>query len=351
MKDLIKSAAEYQANFNRRSAGFPFPKIEYVGTWENKTKGLLPKVTASMPICNQEKNIQEILHSFFTNINIETNLIIVLDSCTDGTEEKVMEFLQSERCHEKKISNVVIYRTKNDIFESSCDNFVFSITETPFFLSIQADNFLNDSTFISRGIEAMLKYPDLSGVSARGVVPFDHPRRNPHQKSWVRQTLNLPSRIFPKIFTVNFLGPFSPKLSFFGDVSKPPQSYLWFSAKAARCVFLGESIVRGPILWRSDHLALCNGFNDIAYFLGWDDYDVCYRLLKNFGLRVGYLPSTSYSLINTGTNSFPRSAETQMEYERRKSLADRNPGSISKFWDLRALNNNDSICKWEKRPF
>jgi hypothetical protein len=257
----------YQANFISRSGGFPFPEIQYLGTWEYNSSGIEPTVTASMPICNQEKNIQSILYSLFSSVNIETILILVLDACTDKTENQVRNFLESEQSQNTKICEVVIYRTATDIFESSCDNFAFSLTKTPFFLTIQADNFLNDQTFLSRSIEAMKQFSDLSGVSARGVVPFDHPRKKPHKESRIRQALNMPSRIFPRVFKFSFLGPFNSKLGFFGDVSKPPQSHLIFSSKAARCVFLGESIVRGPILWRSQHLALCNGFDDVAYFL------------------------------------------------------------------------------------
>jgi GT2 family glycosyltransferase len=210
---------------------------------------------------------------------------------------------------------------------------------------------LNDSTYLTRAIQALEHFPDLSGLSARGVVPFDHPRRIPHRNSRTRQLINLPSKFFPKVFSIRFLGPFGSKYSFFGDVSTPPYTRLWFSKKALRYVFVGESVVRGPILWRTSHLKLCNGFNDVGYFLGWDDYDLCYRLFNEYNLRTGYLASSAYSLINTGTNSFLRSSQTQIEYERREYLATLHQGSISEYWNLREFHHLELESNWERRKF
>jgi hypothetical protein len=351
MSKFLKFAAEYRRDFIVRSGGYDFPEIDYIGTWENTSHDLSPLITASMPICNQEGLIQDVLKSFFLYAQTPTQLVLCLDACRDGTEGQVKDFLDSVNPSETKVIQVVMFRTNVDIFESSSDNFILSLTETPYFLTIQADNFLNDPSFLPRAIQAMELFPDISGLSARGVVPFDHPRRRPHRESRLRQVINLPSRFFPKFFRIKYLGPFGSRYNFFGDISTPPHSKLAFSSKASRCAYLGEVVVRGPILWKSQDLKKCNGFNDIAYFLGWDDYDLCYRLFKDHKLRVGFLPSSSYSLVNTGTNSFPRSTETQLEYDRRERLASENIGAIDDFWNLRDDSEIEIECDWERRYF
>jgi GT2 family glycosyltransferase len=195
----------------------------------------------------------------------------------------------------------------------------------------------------------MQKYSDLSAISTRGIVPFDHPRKIKLRNSRLRQVINFPSRKFPEIFAKTYLGPFKSGIGFFGDTSSPPFSRLKFSKRASRTIFIGEAVVRGPILWRSDHLKLVNGFNDVAYFLGWDDYDASFRLFTVFNFRVAYLPSKAHSRVNSGTNSFTRSEETKLEYKRREDLASKFPGSISKYWFSREDENSEIKIKWERR--
>lgn len=351
IKDFEGWASKYSEQFRIRSDGYNFPRIEFFRHWGSVEEKKSQKITASMPICNQAQIIRKILTNFFEKTLISTKLIIILDACTDETEKEIVEFLDSPERSFIFVSEVLVFRTKKDIFESSCDNFAFSLTETPYFLTIQADNFLNDETYLPRAIQALNNFPRLAAISTRGVVPFDHPRRIPHKQSRIRQTINFPSRLFPKVFKSAYLGPFFPGIAFFGDVSAPPKTKLKFGYRDTKTVFIGEAIVRGPILWRSEYLQLVNGFDDVAYFLGWDDYDVSYRLFQSYKFRVGYLASTAYSLINSGTNSFPRSPATQLEYRRREELAKLHPGSISKYWEDRDKSRVKLDADWSRWVF
>lgn len=351
MVNFQDSALDYAKNFTERSNGFPFPRIEFLDSWNFPIHEGEAVVTASLPVCNQEALIEGILVDFFKNVSVPAKLIIILDACVDKSEIRVREFLNSAHKLKSSVNQVVLFRTSTDIFESSCDNFSLKLAETPYFMTIQADNFLDDPTFLPRAINAISCIPELTAVSTRGVVPLDHPRRIPHRSSTIRKLLNLPARVNPKMFKSTFLGPFSSSLAFYGDVSTPPASKLRYSKRAAQCVFLGEAVVRGPIIWTTAHLKLINGFNDVSYFLGWDDYDASYRLYCEFKFRVGYLPSSCYSLVNTGTNSFPRSISTLEQYSLREDLATRSQGLISEYWKLRDAGRIDLGIKWKKRRF
>ena len=351
MQDYAQKAEEYVRAFQIRSSGFNLPELEFVDKWTNLRATQKPVVTASMPVCNQAIRIINILTDFFENVTIPTKLIIIFDACNDSSESVVRNFLAFNDELSPSVTEIILFKTQTDFFESSCDNFALSLSDTSYFLTIQADNFLSDKTFLPRAVEAIETFSDLAAVSTRGVVPFDHPRRKQLKVSRIRQLMNLPSRKFPRIFHSTFLGAFSQGLSFFGDVSTPPMTKLKFSKRASRTVYVGEAVVRGPILWKTDYLKKVGGFNDVAYFLGWDDYDISYRLLHKNNSRVGYMPSSAYSLTSTGTNSFPRSAKTQAEYKRREELASRNPGEISRYWDQRDMGLINLSHRWERRTF
>lgn len=350
MEKYAQECLTYLRQFEIRSSGFQLPKLEFVDKWINSHSAEDPVITASMPICNQANLITSILLDFINNVTFPTKLILIFDACTDKSEPVVRNFLNNPEILSSDITEIILFRTEADFFEASCDNFALSLSDTPYFLTIQADNFLNDKTFLPRAIEAIETFSDLAALSTRGVVSFDHPRRKPHKNSRIRQIINVPSRVAPRFFNSCFLGPFFQGLSFYGDVSSPPLTRLKFSKRASRTAYMGGAVVRGPILFRTDHLKEVGGFNDVAYFLGWDDYDVSYRLFSK-NLRVGYLPSTAYSLTSTGTNSFPRSFATQAEYNRREGLASKHQGEISRYWDLRDVGVIDLKHRWHKRFF
>jgi hypothetical protein len=349
LTDIADAGRSYAEDFKNRAGGYSFPEICLVDTWESLAYTNSFELTISLPVCNQEALIGSILNSLFSNIDVPSKLIILLDNCVDNTYGEVTNFLTSAEKKWSGVLQVLIFKTSQDIFESSCDNFALTLSNTRYFLSIQADNFLNDKTFIPRSISAMENYVDLAGISGRGIVPFDHPQRRPHKESMLRKVINLPSRLCPRIFRHTFLGRFSSKFQFFGDVSLPPLSRMLYLRRSKQKIFLGEAIIRGPIVWKTESLKRVGGFNDVAFFLGWDDYDLCFRLFTHAQLRVAFLPSSCYSLINTGTNSLPKSAETLIEYNNRELLAKKFPGEIQFYWNSHDIDSECKFNLWQKR--
>ena len=122
-----------------------------------------------------------------------------------------------------------------------------------------------------------------------------------------------------------------------------------FTSTELNNVYLGEAIIRGPIVWRTSPLKTLGGINDVAFFLGWDDYDLSWRLWRQYRMRVAYLPAYSYSVPNTGTNSKVRKVATEEQYSIRKQIAALNPGELSTLWELIEKNNSIEFPKLEKR--
>lgn len=305
------------------------------------------KFTVVMPICNQEGIIGDILKSLFENISIFSNLIFVLDACTDNSEEILMQHITNNFENFPLLLSATVLTSKSDIFEATCENIALSLTETQYFMSIQADTYLNDKSFQQRALTALEQYPDLAGVSAKAILPFSDPRKKPLKHSTSRLIYNLKTKLFKK--GALKLGNFGSREIYFGDVSIMPKMQMKFTSTELNNVYLGEAIIRGPIVWRTSPLKTLGGINDVAFFLGWDDYDLSWRLWRQYRMRVAYLPAYSYSVPNTGTNSKARKADTEEQYSIRKQIAALNPGELSKLWELIEKNNSIEFPKLEKR--
>jgi GT2 family glycosyltransferase len=96
-------------------------------------------------------------------------------------------------------------------------------------------------------------------------------------------------------------------------------------------LYLGEAIIRGPIIWSSKIFCRLGGFNDISYFLGRDDCDLCLRASRN-GYLVGYLPSTSFSIPSDGTTRKAITNEVATAMQVRTQISNSNPGELYKLW-------------------
>jgi hypothetical protein len=315
----------------------------YYKSFNDKTA----KFTVVMPICNQESIIENILKSLFENISISSNLIFVLDACTDKSEEILVQHIMNNFENFPLLLSVMVLTSKKDIFEATCENIALSLTETQYFMSIQADIYLNDISFQKRALSALEQNQDLAGVSAKAVLPFSDPRKKPLKHSTSRFIYNIKTKLFKK--GALKLGNFGSREIYFGDVSVMPKMQMKFTSIEMNNIYLGEAIIRGPIVWRTSPLKKLGGINDVAFFLGWDDYDLSWRLWSQYRLRVGYLPAYSYSIPNTGTNSKARNMATEAQYSIRKQIAALNPGELSKLWELIDKNNSIEFPKIEKR--
>ena len=76
------------------------------------------------------------------------------------------------------------------------------------------------------------------------------------------------------------LGIFFRHKKYFGDKSTFGLSQMKFSESDWKTLFIGEAIIRGPIIWDSKKLKALDGFDDINFYLGRDDCDVSLRAKK-----------------------------------------------------------------------
>ena len=324
----------YRDVFFRQSGGFHLPEVRYLGKFEKTQPQNQFKdnhIYISIPIKNQEEIIVKVLKTLFQNTKHNLVIGLLFDNCTDESLSKVTNFLNSEFLKFSNVITIYLVKSSDELFEATCENILFQFCESDYFLSLQSDIFFEDPTFIARSLTAFNKLPNLFAISGRAVVPFRQITRIDKMfEKIIRSTSSI--RDLKSLFTnKKILGAYIPKLSYYGDISNMPFKRMSFSTRQMSTLYLGEAIIRGPIIWSSKIFRRLGGFNDISYFLGRDDCDLCLRASRN-GYVVGYLPSSSFSIPSDGTTRKPITNEVATAMQVRTQISNSNPGELYKLW-------------------
>jgi len=324
----------YRDVFFRQSGGFHLPEVRYLGKFEKTQPQNQFKdnhIYISIPIKNQEEIIVKVLKTLFQNTKHNLVIGLLFDNCTDKSLSNVTKFLNSEFLKFSNVITIYLVKSSDELFEATCENILFQFCESDYFLSLQSDIFFEDPTFIARSLTAFNKLPNLFAISGRAVVPFRQITRIDKMfEKIIRSTSSI--RDLKSLFTnKKILGAYIPKLSYYGDISNMPFKRMSFSTRQMSTLYLGEAIIRGPIIWSSKIFRRLGGFNDISYFLGRDDCDLCLRASRN-GYVVGYLPSSSFSIPSDGTTRKPITNEVATAMQVRTQISNSNPGELYKLW-------------------
>jgi hypothetical protein len=201
---------------------------------------------------------------------------------------------------------------------------------------MQADIYLSQDGFLERAELCLEQNVDLLGVSGRGIV--DDSR---HYTKNMFDILSSISRLSPAIFfsrSQNLiqkkLGWYLPRQSFFGSTAVRPLSEMKFSSKDLYSVFLGPTVIRGPIVWRASDFFELGGLKDHCFFLGRDEQDLCFRGFRQIRKFVGYLPTAAHSYLWQGTSHKPRTTLAEKMFQERKNLAEHMECGASKAYQV-----------------
>jgi hypothetical protein len=333
LNELEHLSHNYRKAFNKKASPYVLPQIDYVGSFisQYQTPEIAP-VYVAIPVKNQQEIIFSVLQSLCVSIEREFLIGLLLDNCTDDTEREVHRFLDQAQQNYPNLKRFDLIKSAGELFESTCENVLFEFCTQEFFMSLQADIYLNDSEFLNTAISAFSQNLDLAGISGRARVAY---KRDSGMASslLLRIILRLPHLITLKKYKKVFLGPATLKNGYFGEVADHPKNFMRFTKKQRKTIYPGEAIIRGPIIWRSDVFRKLGSLNDIAFFLGRDDCDLSLRARINLDKFVAFLPTNSYSIKEFGTTRRERSAETLYEMECRASLAASSPGVLQMYWE------------------
>lgn len=298
-----------------------------------------------VPVFNQQLIITDVIETLLSSISLMSELIII----DDGSEDKSLSLILNyfDNCLASRFPNLIevhLFSLRYSRFETYCDDFGIRLSQARYCLEVQADMFVQDPGFDKRMVTLMQNFPDIAILSGRGVEPissiidsyqaslgtesaffhseFQFVRHR--SRLWVKNKIkNKLHRFLSKSHEVNsnnfedtqnfelqgeqlFLDTgcagrlgnlisLSPSL---GDVL-PPR------------VYLGETVMRGPLLIDKQKYLEMGGLNTDQFFLGFDDHDLCQRA-TNFRFRVGFSPVNFSSPLHLGATRKHRSALSEL---------------------------------------
>jgi len=322
----------YRQNFSDRAGGFELPKVEYLGRFQFATKVETEnEVFISIPVKNQESIIEKVLMSLSQNIGMNYSIGLLFDNCTDNSLQASFDVIKSKLVMDPYIKKVYILKSYDELFESTCENILFKFCENNFFVSLQADIYFYDLTFLNRAINAFLKIPELFALSGKAIVPFKIVSPKKKLVSRIIKLLTQPIIVSSSLSSRIKLGINRSYLQYFGDLSQSPYSEMVFTNKQLATVNFGEAVIRGPVIWRSILFQRFKGFDDVAFYLGRDDCDLSFRAFLD-GYRVGYLPCKFKSFYEEGTTRKIRTPAVISALNDRNNLAKQFPGKLHQFW-------------------
>jgi hypothetical protein len=330
--DYQEMINRYRQEFEFKSKGFKLPVINYEFTMTKGECVSTPEFFVAIPIKNQEKLIREVLEGLVLRLNSPFDIGLLFDNCNDASFETAIDCISEVMAEHESLNQVHLVKSMDELFESTCENVLFELCKAKYFVSFQADTLIDDASFFERCKSAFTTIPNLLGVSGRATVPFMPSKLFRARLFSLFFTTNFLTFLSPRVFRNRRLGPFLKGNDYFGDTSGFPFPRMKFSRTELNTLFLGQALIRGPIVWSAGQFRKLGGFNDLAYFLGRDDCDLALRGLLD-GLAVGYLPCQQISNPSYGTTRKPRSNEVVVKLQERAELHSAHPGTLDGYWN------------------
>ncbi|DBB14312.1 TPA: hypothetical protein ACH3X3_001246 [Trebouxia sp. C0006] len=194
-------------------------------------------------------------------------LVLVFDDCLDNTLIEVHQLIRSwlsssdfeqTQCQSSVLTRIRCIVQPTSVWETSSDNIGMRASQpTGFYLLVQADMKIYEAGYNLKMSVPTEVYNDLFAISAR----CSH---------------NLVSRAHGDA-AVGRCGE---------DIGRHLDSS--FAANYGKCVFVRESVNRGPLLLRADRATSLGFFDERNFILENDDHNMMLRALINYGWKSGY---------------------------------------------------------------
>lgn len=321
---------------------------------------LTTDVSIVIPVHNQEQRIIGNLESVLRNSKLNFEIILINDKSTDNTHAKILEFL--DRNLLEMYPNCIrfkYFKSSIPIYETKCDEFGIIQSSSELIIEIQADMEILETSFDTRLVNAINSDSNLLAISARATHHFhelstDFLEKQSADKVLLKEIiLNYIDQIKAIIYLVkshkmgtihdqgiSVMGAPVPKVDEFfysrgsagwigeliDGIPKNPEEFRKIvGIHNFSKIWIGSSVIRGPLIIRKSLYSQLGGFNTSAYFLGNDDHDLCLRG-GNFGFKVGFLPVHFVAPLKFGSERSRKTLTNLIwreihRYARRKNLA------------------------------
>jgi glycosyltransferase involved in cell wall biosynthesis len=288
-----------------------------------------------MPVFDQESIIFKHLEALFKSMTLPFEMIIINDCSTDRSDREISRFINSYDINSGTCVNVKYYKNIWPWFETRCDDFAIREANGDYILEIQADMYILEKGFDKKLFDLMQTNSEIFALSARGTHKLEvvlcalNPLRGTdssdkliHLKLLTKiffkikkeiqiitkkrtkysitakktiseysdEAKQISETIFPgdKSFELcgnaGFLGNLIDLLPYEneGDVNR-------LISENSKRIWLGETVMRGPIIFEKKVYLDIGGFNTDAFYQGNDDHDLILRVSK-LKKKVGFTP-------------------------------------------------------------
>jgi len=231
-----------------------------------------------LTIHNKEFLLTHVLNSIKLFTTGAYELILVLDGCTDKSEELVDLFIKQ---------NPAIKITKlktSDVFETKANNVGLKASSGDYCVIVQDDMIMNEHGWNERLLKPVKSFSDVFAVTSQTAHNWTYNPQSMHQH--MKEDLD----------------------DCWCDIIK-------YTELASRYTFsrdvfaVRHSANRGPLLLRHDVLQKLNYLDETFAPQDMDDHDLCYRAYKQLGMVAGcYWTNiiTDYSWGGTRENNKPK---------------------------------------------
>ena len=292
-----------------------------------------PLVSVVVPVHNQEKNIQKHLQSIVDRMYYPFELWLVNDASKDRTEDEIMDFIRKVK--KSKMTSISYYKTCWPWYETKCDDFAIRKSVGKYIIEIQSDMLISEKNFDKKLIDALETEESLFAISARGTCNFrrvytacvNEERRGSLYaalfKLYYRQlrkdiaSLRSANKVSYKTHHLDFkdvvetifpddnLTEKETEAGFLDLLIQllPYEDETYISKNIQKNlgkVWIGETIMRGPLIFEREKYLRIGGLNTEAFFLGYDDQELVLKA-KQFGYKVGFSPIRFSSPLSLGS--------------------------------------------------
>lgn len=274
----------------------------------------LSAVSIVLPVHNMQKVIQNNVRLLSKNAKLSHELIIILDDCEDSSKNEILEYVLSTK-KSKNLIRVVLVESEVSLFETTSDAIGFSLAKSQWLLEVQADMQIYQKSWDSILINHLIANDDVICVSGRGC--HDWGKENIEKKNymdlkWLFSSIYL--RLV-SVFGVNTRSTFIFKnTTEFGRCGRRINAFL--GNHKSRKLYLGHTIMRGPLAISKKKYDLIGGLNTKEFFLGGDDHELMYRAWTFQKWRCGYTPLKFKSPTRDGATRKPKTLEEQHEFRK-----------------------------------
>lgn len=242
----------------------------------------VPVFSIVMPIYNQNSIIQSVLSSIVLTTIGTYEIILILDGCTDGSKERVLEWVDMNQFPSTCV-RIHVIETPFGIFETSCDNLGFNLSRGKYIVEIQADMKILTFGYNLLLTTPMEVYPDIMAVSGRCC----HVLNGLTQSHSVGKLGTLAEKPHPSTFETN-------------------------------AVYLSHTVNRGPLAFRTSMLQEMGYLDEEHHVLGSDDHDLFTRAWVQKQWRSAFVPVEVYSPLSWGSTRKPMDPNVSSYLMKRK---------------------------------